>query len=310
MMTVGNVSRDLEMVHPSRHSFNVWTSITLAVMLAVLFSCVVHNSSAAAQDAAAEAPPAEAAPPAGPKKPTELPGRPRGNMISMAQKGQVTDQKAFDEYYKAVIAQFTQPDQFPEGFDHRKNIRRDARLSYSRPNKQFHTALNQLLLSTLRPLVTDSQYHPAARFNWMLIIADLNQAELVPGNNAPEVPLPEALPLLVSVQGDDSQTDSVRLAALIGLDRHAAAGGIGADAQQSLVPNLQKIVNQRRPPAGRDAEVHAWFQERAKAILEKLGVEVATPAAAPAAADGPDAPDGPAVDGPGAADGPDAPDGP
>lgn len=306
MMTVGNVSRDLEMVKSSRHSFNFLASFTLAVLLALVFSFALLDSSAVAQEAAAEAAPAEAAA-AQPKKPTEIPGRPRGNMISMAQKGQVSDQKAFEEYYEAVIAQFTQPDQFPQAFDNRKNIRRDARLSYSRANKQFHTTLNQFLLSKLRPLVTDAQYHPAARFNWMLIIADLNQVEIVPGSNAPEVPLAEALPLLVSVQGDEAQSDSVRLAALIGLDRHAAAGTIGADAQQTLVPNLQKIINQRTPPAGRDAEVHAWFQDRAKAILEKLGVEVAAPAAP--AADGPDAPDGPAADGP-AADGPDGPDGP
>ena len=78
MMTVGNVSRDLEVVQSSRHSFNFWASFTLAVSLVLVFSFALLDSSAVAQEAAAEAAPAEAAA-AQPKKPTEIPGQPRGN---------------------------------------------------------------------------------------------------------------------------------------------------------------------------------------------------------------------------------------
>ena len=100
------------------------------------------------------------------------------------------------------------------------------------------------------------------------------------------------------------QTNSVRLAALIGLDRHAKAGGIADAVQQPLVANLQKIVARRTPPEGRDPEVHRWFQDRATAILEALGVKATKPAEAP----GSDAED--ANDDPAASDGPDDPEKP
>lgn len=296
MMTVGNVASDLEMVHQRGHRFNINTPRMLALLLLVAMLLVPCNPLASAQDAE---PAAEA--PAKPKGYTVIPGSARGSMISMAQKGQVDDQAAFDNYYTALLGQFTQPGQFANAFDLRKIIRRDARTGYSRASKQFHGALNTLLLAKLQPLVVDEQYHPAARFNWMLILGDLNEVESVPGANNPEVPLAATLPVLIPIAGDAKQADSVRLAALIGLDRHANATGIDGAEKDSLVPILKEVVSQQTPPKGRDPEVHKWFQDRATAILTTLGVEMAVPAAAPEAADSPDGP----------ADGPDAPaDGP
>lgn len=296
MMTVGNVASDLEMVHPRGHRFNISVPRLLALLLLVgtlLGYCTPQTFAQQAE----EQPSAEA--PAEPKGYTVIPGRPRGSMVSMAQKGQVGDQAAFDNYYKSLLGQFTQPDQFASAVNNRKIIRRDARTAYSRANKQFHGALNALLLATLQPLVVDSQYHPGARFNWMLILGELNQVENVPGADASETPFPAALPILIQVAGDNKQADSVRLAALIGLDRHANAGGIAGADQETLVSILQAIASQQNPPKGRDPEVHKWFQDRATAILTALGVETAAPADAPEAADGPDAPDGPeAADGP------------
>jgi len=269
-------------------------------MLLAVLSLAISAPWAAGQDKPAEKPPAKEA--TEPKGYTVIPGRLPKSIIRMAQSGQVGNQTEFNNYYNALIAQFTQPERFTSAYDHRKDIRRDARTAYNNGTKQYHAALNQLLLSTLRKNATDAQYHPAARFNWMLIIGDLNEVEKLPSGTAKEKPLPAALPVLISVEGDETQPDSVRLAALIGLDRHATAGGIDDAARQTLVPNLQKIVARRSPPEGRDAEVHKWFQDRARAILKTLNVEVVAAADTPDAADGPEELDGP--------DGPDGPDSP
>jgi len=300
-MTLGNVGRDLEMVRQSTRKHNVQSSLRLASALLVVFTFTTNHSLAVGQEKPAGEKPAEEAD--APKGYTVIPGKLPKSIIGMAKSGQVSNQTEFDNYYKALIAQFTQPEQFAAAYDLRRNLRRDARTAYSsKSSKQFHTALNQLLLSTLRDLVTDPLYHPATRFNWILIIGELNEAEKLAAGTAKEKPLPGALPVLISVAGDESQVDSVRLAALIGLDRHAKAGSINAEAKQTLAPILQKTIARRSPPEGRDPEVHQWFQDRARGILEALGIKVAE------IADTPDAPDGP--DSPDAADGPDGPDGP
>ncbi len=307
MLTLGNVRHDLEMLREPERARNAHVLLRLGCVLIAFMHVAITNPMVVAQEKRAEKPPAEG--PVVPRGYKVIPGKLPRTIVRMAQSGQVGSPAQFEGFYKALIAQFTQPEHFAETYDYRKNLLRDARTAYnSKTSKQFHTALNQLFLSTLRDYVTDPLYHPAARFNWMLIIGDLNQAEKPRNGNGKAVPLPEALPVLIAVAGDETQPDSVRLAALIGLDRHAKAGGIADAVQQPLVASLQKIVARRTPPEGRDPEVHRWFQDRAGAILEALGEEVTKPAEAPEAADGADAPDA-NVD-PAASDGPDDPEKP
>ena len=59
-------------------------------------------------------------------------------------------------------------------------------------------------------------YHPAVQVNAMLMIGELNSVE------QPPTPLPEALDAMIAAVQDTKLSDAVRVAALVGIERHVA----------------------------------------------------------------------------------------
>ena len=126
-------------------------------------------------------------------------------------------------------------------------------------------------------------FHPAVRYNAMLVIGDLNLVEYGAryANNqkamVPE-PLPEALDLLISEYKSPTQIDAVRVAALVGLDRHVkldlgrpAEGRISGPKKKVIVDEMIALLN-AVPPATRSPEGHTWMQRRAIDILAAAGM--------------------------------------
>lgn len=133
-------------------------------------------------------------------------------------------------------------------------------------------------------------FHPAVRHNAMLVIGDMNLVEYgarYPNNEKAYVPepLPEALDLLISEYKSQTQIDAVRVAALVGLDRHAKLDW-GRPAERRIPGTKKKVIVDEMiallyaaPPATRSPEGHTWMQRRAIDILGALGMVGVYPAA-------------------------------
>lgn len=121
-------------------------------------------------------------------------------------------------------------------------------------------ARDHLNLLTARAMyaIAAGNYHPLARYNAALMLAELNQDE------ASEAPYQVALNGLVVLAQNPKLPDSVRVAALIGLVRHARSEPGIADAKKEGVTNLFKtFVSDNKPPATRSREGHDWMRRRA-----------------------------------------------
>ncbi len=136
--------------------------------------------------------------------------------------------------------------------------------------------LLKITLAKMKDIVTGN-YHPAARVNAMLIVAELNTKETVQSGGSPAPPEPylEALPFLVDAYADPQQLDAVKVAAMLGILRH-----VQWDSRQRANPQAKKIddairdrinslslalLSAKQPPPNRSLEGHAWMQRRAVA---------------------------------------------
>ena len=175
--------------------------------------------------------------------------------------------ETFQTYYREYeFGRWTQPGQLHELPARRRDLSNALKTAKTSP---AHDELVALSLKFLGTLAGEAIRHPAARYNAMLAIGELNQRE-AEGSENPE-PLPEALPLLLQAFTDANQIDAVRIAALLGLYRHAAINI--ADAQfrdNQLIPAMLAFV-QSKAAAGRAPEGHAWMRARAIDVLGVLG---------------------------------------
>ncbi len=114
-------------------------------------------------------------------------------------------------------------------------------------------------------------FHPATRVNAMLMIGELG-ATPPPGFGQTPPPLPEATQVMLTHLQDPEQIDAVRVAALVGIVRHATLGGItDPQIRQTVVTTMVRVVNSA-PPPGRSLDGHMWMRSQAAEILGKVGV--------------------------------------
>jgi len=131
------------------------------------------------------------------------------------------------------------------------------------------------------PVPAVGDCHPAVRINAMFTIGRLNATLPTRAADLP-TPLPAALrQVLLPTLADPKQIDGVKVAALLGVLRHAKLGGItGAD----VAAVSSEMLKQLSPtlPQGRSAVGHAWIRARAAEVLGELkvtGANGAVPAA-------------------------------
>lgn len=129
--------------------------------------------------------------------------------------------------------------------------------------------------------VAREDYHPAVRYNAMLIVGDLNARESNrSGTGTPPLPLRAALDYMIKELKNPDQIDAVRLAALLGIARHVqidAQADTFTAAEQIPQTELQEIrtlaldlVRTREAPAGRTQDGHDWMRRRGVEILSWL----------------------------------------
>jgi hypothetical protein len=119
-------------------------------------------------------------------------------------------------------------------------------------------------------------YHPAVKYNAMLIIGQLN-SQVVNTNEGRRVavPLPVALTFMVDAIQSGTETDAILLASWIGVLRHVRLDRINKQIAASDIDRIEdeamKLLNQVTPPASRSAGGQVWLQRRAIDVLAMIG---------------------------------------
>ncbi len=169
-------------------------------------------------------------------------------------------------YRKLILPSWTQEENYYMLPKMRADLRNELRQGRNGPP---HSDAQEILIGAMTR-ISNENFHPAVRYNAMLALGDLNEQEPVGFNGVP-TPLPEVVPLLINALTDDKQIDAVKVAALVGLIRHARLGI--ADQQlvtQKLVPALVKLAEEKTPPAARSADGHEWMRYMAIDLLGLL----------------------------------------
>jgi hypothetical protein len=189
------------------------------------------------------------------------------------------NEERFDNFFKKMFfPNWTRPDHLEKGVRQTK-IAEDrqwlTQLLERAKNPAAHLRLRELIRDVMVILVKqdprpERNYHPAVRYNAMLLIGELNSTEAITGvGKAPAVPWEEVLDVLRENVTDPTQIDGVRVAALIGIQRHAE-GDLAPDPRSQIIADLLPILRSD-PPAGRSPRGHEWIQRQVMEILGSLG---------------------------------------
>ncbi len=196
----------------------------------------------------------------------------------------LTGQEAlFDAWFESVVfAEMTQTDR--ESLLALPSLRERFFLDYfERPAKVTPTEVRDRLLKLTRDrmwAIADDNFHPAVRVNAMLIIGRLNYREGVSIGANKSPPLPWSVKdkalgdLMNAAYKDPDQIEEVRIAAMVGLLRHAEMDGqrpvdrrnLKTEDRNEIITEMVKLLKSD-PPANRTPEGHAWMQRRAMDII-------------------------------------------
>ncbi|NOY28892.1 MAG: hypothetical protein GXP28_01590 [Planctomycetes bacterium] len=182
------------------------------------------------------------------------------------------NKKALDNYFtKYYFPSMTLPAKLGELGKRRENLfkqfLRPAKVAAAREH------LTDLTLKAMRSIARGN-YHPAVRYNAVLILGLLDEKAASTGAGATQpVPLPaaanELLELFEKDEFDQVQVPaSLKLGALVGLERHARFG-IDRQYADRLTQASLAMIAREEPPADLDPEVHHWMRCQAARVLSR-----------------------------------------
>jgi hypothetical protein len=114
----------------------------------------------------------------------------------------------------------------------------------------------------------------------MLIVGNLNQTEarMLGGLRYPAVRLPQAFDFMVDELKKPDQLDVVRVAAMLGIERHLRL--VRQRPQDQPIPDgrraevaalMQSLLDEKAVPASRNVEGHTWLRRNAGDVVAALG---------------------------------------
>lgn len=184
----------------------------------------------------------------------------------------------FDLWYKEYyFASLTHPEHLSKWPEKRQEtLKRMEQMPAGAADVHAH------LLSLIRQVmltIAKGNYHPVARYNAMLFIGQLNSKEVsLIGDKSPPHPFVQGLVDALDEFENPKQIDAVRVAALVGIHRHAVIDRLLGDEDSPLaglegrIINLALgLVNAKAAPKGRTQGGHDWMRRRAIEILGALG---------------------------------------
>jgi hypothetical protein len=193
--------------------------------------------------------------------------------VIAGQKTLAENRAAFEGYYNLVYFPMltqTNDDSLRSLSDERRQFVGQHLEQSGAKAADVHTSLINMKKNTLTSIVRDN-FHPAVRYNAMLIISSLNDQEAT--RTVPAVPMAAALPIIFEEFKRPENSDAVRLAALLGLSWHLE----GENAKPPTTPappwkaqvidELLTLAETKEPPEGRTADGHTWLRRRAVEAL-------------------------------------------
>jgi hypothetical protein len=179
----------------------------------------------------------------------------------------------FTKYYFPDMTHFEPADLARLG-DSRYNLFK--KYLWATNNPQLQQELTDMAYKAMGKIVVNSAYHPAVRYNAILVIGMLDE-QYPNGPGQPSKPLPQANKALTGVV-ENATSDKGRfpppviLGAIIGLERHAQLkASLAPEAISAMTAALTKYVLQEEPRQEMDPDAHAWIRLRAAEALAKLG---------------------------------------
>ena len=176
--------------------------------------------------------------------------------------------EAFDEYINDYLLKpFTEKS--PSLHDNLPRFRKELKQHLTMGKTgEAHDHLNDLTLKKMKDILL-SKSDSAQKVNAMIVIGDLNETEI--DGTIPAKPLPTSFPVILVAVQSPKFTDDVKVTALVGLERFAAAGAIPADKKADLTKLLLALLNQQNPPGIRDPAAHDWMRRLAAQVLASMG---------------------------------------
>ena len=193
--------------------------------------------------------------------------RERNSVMSMLRnrKFEAGEEERFEAYYRRYfLPRWTHPANINSLPLLRRELRNNLLSGRTGPP---HARLNAIVLDYMGKMAS-ANVHPAARVNAMLLIGELNEVEPVRAGDAPTA-LSTALPILLRTLADDQQIDPVKVAALVGILRHAQFGQRTPEATLAIQREMLQLAGAPGAPA-RSAEGHAWMRAQAAKALGLL----------------------------------------
>ncbi len=186
-----------------------------------------------------------------------------------------SNRQAFENWYRKYLFPAMASREFLEDmYDNRDSLLKDL-------ERSVDPAARQVLLDlayTESVKRATGKYHPAVRYNALLIIGNLNQTEIRRSERLPPIRLPKAFDFLVTELQKPDQLDVLRLAAMVGIQRHLRL--VGQRPQEQPIPDakkaevagiMKKLAEQKVVPDGREEIAHTWLRRRAIDVLATIG---------------------------------------
>ena len=171
----------------------------------------------------------------------------------------------FDTYYRTyALPRWT----WPENLGNLKSYHQELFSNLTRAKSgQVHDYLTKSVLDYMSKVAKSDKYHPAVRVNALLAIGDLNSVDNV--QTSQNIPLADAMPVLLGTVNDVNQIVPLRIAALVGINRHLMAGVSDPQVQQIFNDMLKLVTGPDAANFSDNGQV--WMHKQAVDILGLLG---------------------------------------
>lgn len=177
----------------------------------------------------------------------------------------------FENYYFPAMTKFG-PNDLSQIGRNRDDL--FNRFLWASSDENLQSELTEMALAKLWPIAPSSKYHPAVRYNAVLIIGMLDKTYAGPGRK--QAPLPEAFEKLhvildSSVKGKPVPPFLV-VGALVGLDRHARLrDSLDRATIEQMSAVAQKLATKDELFPDVESKVDEWIRLQAAGVLANLG---------------------------------------
>jgi hypothetical protein len=177
----------------------------------------------------------------------------------------------FDKYYFPAMTRFAPSDLAQLGRNRDDLFNRFLRAS---TDENLQRELTQMALKKLQPVERSSKYHPAVRYNAVLIIGLLDQTYAAAGR--PPVPLKEGgdeLRLILNYAADGKPVPSfLVVGALVGLQRHAQLHeSLDRASVEATGTVALKLATKDELLSEVEPKVEEWIRIQVASVLANLG---------------------------------------